>query len=150
MPNETDRTVAIAVSADTTGLEQGLGDAARSGQQFARVLSTALTDAAIKGKSFGDVLQSLATRLSGLALQAAAPAIQQGLGGLFSGLLGGGTGGDGWSTGAARPASSLAAPAPGPSIVFNVASPDAESFRRSEAQVAAMVSRAADYGTRNL
>ena len=38
----------------------------------------------------------------------------------------------------------------GPSIVFNVTSPDAESFRRSEAQIQAMLARAAGRGRRGL
>jgi phage-related minor tail protein len=38
----------------------------------------------------------------------------------------------------------------GMNITFNVTSPDAESFRRSEAQIAAMVARAAALGQRNL
>ena len=42
------------------------------------------------------------------------------------------------ATGAARP------------IVFNVTTPDAESFRRSETQVAAMMTRAVQLGQRNL
>lgn len=37
-----------------------------------------------------------------------------------------------------------------PPIVINVTTPDAESFRRSETQVAAMVARAAALGQRNL
>ncbi|MBB4004212.1 phage tail tape measure protein [Aurantimonas endophytica] len=40
--------------------------------------------------------------------------------------------------------------AAGPSIVFNVTSPDAESFRRSEAQIQAMLARAAGRGRRGL
>ncbi len=38
----------------------------------------------------------------------------------------------------------------GPSIVFNVTTPDAASFRRSEAQVQAMLARAAQRGQRGL
>lgn len=38
----------------------------------------------------------------------------------------------------------------GISVTFNVTTPDAESFRRSEAQVAAMVARAVALGQRNL
>jgi phage-related minor tail protein len=37
----------------------------------------------------------------------------------------------------------------GMNITFNVTSPDAESFRRSEAQIAAMIARAAALGQRN-
>lgn len=36
------------------------------------------------------------------------------------------------------------------SVIFNVSTPDAESFRRSESQVAAMVARAVALGQRNL
>jgi len=35
-------------------------------------------------------------------------------------------------------------------IVFNVTTPDADSFRRSESQVAAMLARAVQFGQRNL
>ena len=35
-------------------------------------------------------------------------------------------------------------------IIFNVTTPDAESFRRSETQVAAMLARAVQLGQRNL
>ena len=38
----------------------------------------------------------------------------------------------------------------GVSITLNVTTPDAESFRRSEAQVATMVARAVALGQRNL
>ncbi len=38
----------------------------------------------------------------------------------------------------------------GVTITFNVTSPDAESFRRSEGQIAAMLSRAVSRGQRNL
>ena len=35
-------------------------------------------------------------------------------------------------------------------VTFNVTTPDAESFRRSETQVAAMLTRAVGLGQRNL
>lgn len=35
-------------------------------------------------------------------------------------------------------------------VTFNIATPDAESFRRSEGQIAAMLNRAVNNGTRNL
>jgi hypothetical protein len=35
-------------------------------------------------------------------------------------------------------------------VTFNVTTPDAESFRRSEGQIAAMLSRAVGRGSRNL
>ncbi len=36
------------------------------------------------------------------------------------------------------------------SIVFNISTPDANSFRRSESQISAMVARAVNRGSRNL
>lgn len=39
---------------------------------------------------------------------------------------------------------------PGLSVTLNVATSDAESFRRSESQIAAMLARAVSYGQRNL
>lgn len=41
-------------------------------------------------------------------------------------------------------------PSAGPRIVFNIQTPDAESFRRSEAQLTAMLARAARRGGRHL
>ncbi len=38
----------------------------------------------------------------------------------------------------------------GPMVTINVTTPDAESFRRSETQVAAMITRAVSLGQRNL
>ena len=38
----------------------------------------------------------------------------------------------------------------GPNITINISTPDAESFRRSETQIAAMIARAAQLGQRNL
>lgn len=38
----------------------------------------------------------------------------------------------------------------GPTVTFNVTSPDADSFRRSETQIAAMLSRVVAQGQRNL
>jgi hypothetical protein len=38
----------------------------------------------------------------------------------------------------------------GPSVVFNVTTPDAESFYSSQSQIAAMLARAVAQGQRNL
>jgi hypothetical protein len=38
----------------------------------------------------------------------------------------------------------------GPSVVLNVTTPDADSFRRSETQLAALIARAVGQGQRNL
>ena len=38
----------------------------------------------------------------------------------------------------------------GISVTFNVSTPDADSFRRSETQIAALLARAVGHGNRNL
>jgi phage-related minor tail protein len=38
----------------------------------------------------------------------------------------------------------------GVNVTFNVATPDAESFRRTEAQISAMLARAIAHGQRNM
>ncbi len=43
-----------------------------------------------------------------------------------------------------------AAAASAPNVTFNIATPDAESFRRSETQIAAMLARVVSRGQRNL
>lgn len=102
-----------------------------------------------------------------------------GLGGLFGSLLGGifGGGGLGFATGGgfnvggsggvdsqlvqfrASPGERVEVKRPGQQdsdggqrqqIVFNITTPDAESFRRSESQIAARLARAAQRGRRNL
>jgi hypothetical protein len=51
----------------------------------------------------------------------------------------------------ATPASAIASPAAQPvHITYNVTTPDADSFRRSEGQVAALLARAVAHGQRNL
>jgi phage-related minor tail protein len=151
-------------------------------------------DLALKGKSFGDVLRSLALKLSEIALKAAfkplTDALGHGLAGLFSGGFAFAHGGvirQGLPVPFAQGgiiASPVAFPlagnrlglagergpeailplARGPDgrlgvraeggggiqITFNVSTPDAESFRRTETQLAALLVRAVAHGHRNL
>jgi phage-related minor tail protein len=189
-------TMTVAVHADTTQFQQQIADASRLGRQFGNQLVTAFDGIAIKGKSVGDVLRSLALNLSQLVLKSALRPLTNGLGSALAGLLGGGgtafakggviqqrmpvpfaSGGvisspvmfplAGGRTGLAgeRGAEAIMPLARGPdgrlgvaasgagagvNVTFNVTTPDAESFRRSEAQVAAMVARAVALGQRNL
>ena len=62
------------------------------GRQFSNSLVTAFDGIAIKGRSVGDVLKGLALRLSDLVLKAAFKPLEQGFGGVLSGLLSGGLG----------------------------------------------------------
>lgn len=185
----------VTVSADTTPLRRSLTDAEYLGRRFGSALTNAFEGIAIKGKSLGDVLKSLALNLSSIVLKAALRPLESGIGNLVTGLLGGGfkfaSGGvinqgmpvpfaaggvirspiafplQGGRTGIAgeRGAEAIMPLARGPdgrlgvvaqgsgggmNITFNVTTADAESFRRSESQVAAMLARAVSFGQRNL
>jgi phage-related minor tail protein len=184
----------VRVDADTAPLEEQLKVATGLGRQFSSALINAFEGIAIKGRSLGDVLKSLALSLSNMVLKAAFRPLEQGFGNLLSGLF---SGGFGFAKGAAfqqglpmpfakggvinspiafplargrtgiageRGAEAIMPLARGPdgrlgvvsqggggiSVTFNVATPDVESFRRSETQVAAMLARAVALGQRNL
>lgn len=185
----------VTVKADTSAFERDMRAASGTGRQFSSVLVNAFEGIAIKGRSVGDVLKSLALSLSSLVLKAALKPLEQGFGSLLSGLFSGGLGfanGSAFQQGLLVPfakggviSSPLTFPlgagriglagergaeaimplARGPdgrlgvvaqgrgggvNVVFNVTATDAESFRRSEAQVAAMLARAVALGQRNL
>lgn len=193
--NETPvETWSIAVEADTSQLQSELKNAASLGRQFSSALMGAFEGIAIKGKSVGDVLKSLALRLSDIVLKAAMKPLEQGLGNVLSGLPSGGVGfakggvvsgglpvpfakggviaspigfplaGGRMGIAGERGAEAIMPLARGPdgrlgvaasggrgvNVTFNVSTPDVESFRRSQTQVAAMLSRAVNLGQRNL
>lgn len=155
-----------------------LGASGQIGTQFGRALTTAFVGVALQGKGLGEVFRSLALSLSRMALTAAfkplqsafgnalqsflsAPSLFSSAGGIsapasfpisassalpsFGASAGGGAAGIGadWRGGASAVRS-------GPSIVLNVTTPDAESFRRSETQIAALLARTVGQGQRNL
>lgn len=175
----------VTVGADIAPLRSSLSEASRLGSGFARDLTRAFEDAAIRGRDLSDVLRGLALSLSRRTLQAAfmpfEKAIGQGLASLFGGgaasLLPFAKGGVvdapmAFPLGNARmglageagpeailplsrgPDGRLGVRAAGQSqpisVTFNVTTPDAESFRRSEGQITAMLSRAVSRGGRNL
>ena len=194
MPDDLSPTLTVTIDADTAPLQAQLADLGRLGNRFGSALSRSFVDLALKGKSFGDVLRSLALRLSEIALKAAfkplTDALGRGLAGLFSGGLGFAHGGvirRGLPVPFAQGgviASPVAFPlagnrlglagergpeailplargpdgrlgvraghAGGVSITFNVSTPDVESFRRSETQLAALLARGVAAGHRNL
>ena len=193
-PNAPIETWTVAVNADTSSLQTELRRAAGLGRQFSNALVGAFDSIAIKGKNVGDVLRSLALRLSDIVLKAALRPLEQGFGNLVTGLLSGGvpfakggvvqhgmhvpfaSGGviqspiafplAGGRHGVAgeRGAEASMPLARGPdgrlgvaargsagvNVTFNVSAQDAESFMRSETQLAAMLSRAVSLGQRNL
>lgn len=82
--------VTIEVGADLTNFRKEFSSAASLGRQFSNSLVRAFDGIAVKGKSVGDVLKSLALDLSKLVLKAAFKPLEQGIGSLFQGLLSGG------------------------------------------------------------
>jgi hypothetical protein len=136
---------------------QGLAD------NFGRAMTTAFRRSVVDGRALEDVLKSLALSLSSRALNQALAPIGQGL---FSGLLGGlfrgvrtqaGAVGQMTSSATGGPSSSVGANAAradssrgGVNVVFHVTTPDAESFRRAEGEVTAMLARAVARGQRGL
>lgn len=127
--------------------------------QFGRSLSRALAGGIAQGRSFDEILRGLGERLIEISLRAAFKPLESSFGSLVSSLTGGltgaFTGGSGGLfadlAGAASGASaSAAAAAPGFAVTMNITTPDAESFRRSEAQVSAALARAVARGQRGL
>jgi hypothetical protein len=164
-----------ALVASERRLNLELATASQLGQQFGRTLSAAFVGLAVQGKSFGDVLSSLALSLSRLALGAAFKPLETAISSAFQSLIAAPSLFSGASiatpdafplsagaslanavNAAAQPsyadAGFAAAAGNGamPTIVLNVTTPDAESFRRSETQVAAVLARAVGLGQRNL
>lgn len=184
----------VKVTADTSDLEEKLRGTSRLGQQFSTALINAFDGIAIKGKSLGDVLKSLALNVSQLALKTALQPLTSGLASAFQGLVTGAlpfAKGGVIQQGTPVPfasggviASPIAFPMAGgavglagekgpeaimpltrgadgrlgvsvPSgggqqITINISTPDAQSFNRSQTQIAAMIARAAAAGQRNL
>lgn len=195
MPDDlTTPTLTVVIDADPAPLQAKLAEVSKAGARFSSALSRSFVDLAIKGRSFGDVLRSLAFRLSEIALKAAFKPLTDGLGAALAGLVSGGLGfarGGVIRQGMPVPfaqggviASPIAFPlagnrvgvagergpeailplARGPdgrlgvraesgggiNVTFNIATPDLESFRRSETQLAALLARAVAHGNRNL
>jgi len=91
-PNAPVETWTVAIDADTTALSAQLRQAASLGRQFSSALVGAFDSIAIKGKNVGDVLRTLALRLSDLVLKAALKPLEQGIGNLLTGLVSGSVG----------------------------------------------------------
>lgn len=180
MSFEDGRSVIVSVDADLGGLERALGDTDRIARGFGRSLSAALEGATVRGRSLSDVLRGLGTRLTDLALKSALRPLESGLSGLFQGLVSnvmpfakggvvgaptyfpmaggrmglmGEAGAEAIMPLARGPDGRLGMRASGGgagAITVNIQTPDAESFRRSEAQVSAALARAVARGRRGL
>jgi len=175
-----DENVTVRIEADTAPFVAALDELQQLSQGFGRQLTGALQGAVVSGRSLEDVLRRLALNLAGMALSQGLRPLQGMVSSFFGQLLGGVTpfakggvvasptyfgtnGGLGLmgEAGAeavlplARGADGRLGVAAGGggravNIVFNVTTPDAPSFRKSEAQVTGMLARAVSRGTRSL
>lgn len=138
--------------------------------QFGRSLARAMSAGIVQGRSFDDILRGLGQRLIEISLRAAFKPLETGISGMLNGLVSSVTGiftGNGFGTSSlvsglfgergmssgAPLFGSFANGAPAASgITVNMAvnTPDAESFKRSEAQVSAALARAVSRGQRSL
>ena len=193
MPDDLTPSLTVTIDADTRPLEAQFAEVSKAGARFSSALSQSFVDLALKGRSFGDVLRSLALRLSEIALKAAFKPLTDSIGNALAGLVGGAAFARGGVIRQGLPvpfaqggviASPVALPlaghriglagergpeailplARGPdgrlgiraqggagiAVTFNISTPDVESFRRSETQLAALLARAVAQGQRNL
>jgi phage-related minor tail protein len=193
MADDLNPTLTVTIDADTRPLQAQLADVSKAGARFSSALSQSFVDLALRGRSFGDVLRSLALRLSELALKAAFKPLTDSIGNALAGLVSGAAFAQGGVIRRGLPvpfaqggviASPIAFPlagnrlglagergpeailplARGPdgrlgvradtgaslNVTFNIATPDVESFRRSETQLAALLARVVAQGQRNL
>jgi hypothetical protein len=122
-----------------------------SARAAGRSMQAAFALASAEGVRLEDVLRNVGRALGQMALQSAGQAASGLLtGGLASALSSLASGGAGLGSSEAASASPPPAAAAGRSVsvVMNVTTPDAESFRRGEAQVSAALARAAARGAR--
>jgi hypothetical protein len=125
-----------------------------SARAAGRSMQAAFLAASSEGAKLEDVLRSVGQRLGEMALQAGGQAASGLLGGGLSAALtslaagsGGGVSADGGGAPVVLPQAAAGAAKP-VSVVMNISTPDAESFRRSEAQVSASLARAVARGSR--
>lgn len=183
--------ISIAIDADTSAFRREINDATALAHGFGRAMTRAFEGAIVRGRDFGDVLRSLALRISSLAIGTAFRPIEQGFAGLLQNLLGqGGRAGAGFAPLVmpfarggviATPTYFPLAPALGLAgergaeailplargadgklgvraeagarplaVTVNISTPDAASFRRSEAYVSGAIARAVARGERTL
>ena len=84
-----DEGLTVDIRADTSAFQREIAEAERLARGFGRAVGDALTGATLKGREADDVLRTLASRLSSLALDIAFKPLEQGLSGLLQGALGG-------------------------------------------------------------
>jgi lambda family phage tail tape measure protein len=86
MPTPIDE-VSIRVTADTAPFAKSLRDLSREAASFSNVVGQAFKDAIVGGKSFEQVLKSLALRLASLAFERALAPVTSAIGGAIGSLF---------------------------------------------------------------
>ena len=81
--------IVVPVKADATPFKREMSEMIALANGFGRTMTRAFEGAILRGRDFNDVMRSLALRLSSMAVNAAFRPIEQGLGKLLEGLLGG-------------------------------------------------------------
>jgi phage-related minor tail protein len=81
--------ISVSIDADLSEFRREIAEAEKLSRGFGSAFSRALDQALVKGKSFSEVMRTLAMRLSSMALSAAFKPIEQGLSGLFTNMFGG-------------------------------------------------------------
>ncbi len=122
-----------------------------SARAAGRSMQAAFAAASAEGARLEDVLRNVGRRLGEMALsaggQAASNLLSGGLSAALTGLAGGISGAVAETASTSVPPVAAAAVRP-LSVVMNISTPDAASFRQSEAQVAAALARAVARGAR--
>lgn len=164
---------------DAGALSTIFDDLEARSRSFGSALTSALKGAVVDGKGLESVLRGLALRMSDIALSVGLKPLEGLLSSGLSGLLGGatpfakggvvaaptyfGSGGGGLGLMGEAGAEAILPLKRGPDgalgvategggarIVFNVTAQDAASFRKSEGQISAMLTRAVGRGQRSL
>ena len=144
---------------------------------FGRAMTKAFDGAIVRGRDFGDVLRSLALQLSSMAIGSALKPIGEGFGKMFEQFLGGSLAATAsaqpfaaggaiatpsyfppGATAGEQPAEAMLPPGDfraqsdrrSLAVTVNVSTPDAASFRRSEAYLSGTIARAVARGERSL
>lgn len=136
MPIDAGGDTPIRVTVDTKAFDEAMEEISASAEHFGQVFSFSMRNAVLAGRDLDDSLRSIALRISSMALDQALAPLDQLVGSLFSGLLGG----------AKTPEKDVARGSAGAStvanVIFNMQSPDAAGFTKSEPQIAALMGRA--------
>ena len=85
--------ISVSIDADLSGFRREIAEAEKLSRGFGSAFARALDQAILRGRNFGEVMRTLALRLSSMALSAAFKPIEQGLSGMFQNLFGGVIGG---------------------------------------------------------